>query len=70
MTCPLSSLSITPAPISMQFLTNNPDHKATLPYVPGGTCIAISLETSIRVHGGTFIASEIYKSYPAASEVL
>ena len=63
-------MSITPAPMSMQFLTDKPDRGAILPQVLGGTCIAISVETSMRARVGTLISSELYKSYPAASKVL
>ena len=32
--------------------------------------MCISVETSIRVHGDTLISLELYRSCPAASEVL
>ena len=70
MTGPLSSLSMTPAPISIVCLTANTDLSAIRPYVPLGTWIAISVETFPLVCVGIIMSSELYRSYPAASDVL
>lgn len=54
----------------MQFSTDKPDRWVIHIEVPGGTCIAIWVETSLSVHVGTLLSSKLCKLYPAASEVL
>ena len=61
---------MTPAPISIACLTANPDLGAIRPYVPLGTWIAISVDTFPLVYAGIIMSSELYRSYPAASDVL
>ena len=56
--------------MSMQFLIDKPDCMGILLSILSGHCIAISVETSMRMHVGNLISSVLYKSYPAASEVL
>ena len=61
---------MTPAPISIVCLTANPDLDAIRPCVPLGTWIAISVDTFSEVYPGIIMSSELYRSYPAASDVL
>ena len=61
---------MTPAPISIACFTANPDLGAMRPYVPLGIWIAISVDTFSLVCVGIIMSSELYRSYPAASNVL
>ena len=61
---------MTPAPMSIACFTTNPDLGAIRAYVPLGTWIAISVDTFPLVCVGIIMSSELYRSYPAASDVL
>ena len=63
-------MSMTPAPILIACLTANPDLGALRPYGPLCTWIAISVDTFPEVYAGIIMSSELYRSYPAASDVL
>ena len=67
---PRKSLSMTPAPILIACLTANPDLGALRPYGPLCTWIAISVDTFPEVYAGIIMSSELYRSYPAALDVL
>ena len=60
---------MTPAPMSIACFTANSDLSALRPYVPLGTWIAISVDTIPLVCAGIIMSSELYRSYPAASDV-
>ena len=61
---------MTPAPMSIAYFTANPDLGAIRAYVALGTWIAISVDTFPLVCAGIIMSSELYRSYPAASDVL
>ena len=61
---------MTPAAIAIACFTANPDLGTIRPYVPLGTWITISVDTFLLVCAGIIMSSELYRSYPAASDVL
>ncbi len=48
--------------MSIEFLTANPLRGAMRPYVPGGTKIAISVDTKARLLGATVVVFALYIS--------